>query len=435
MTLREQRAQLITEDQIKKIAALLTTKSPSLVLAGPSVEGHEQGYSASASIMLLNILLGNVNQTIESQGEFPFSRLQAKSGGTGDLLSFTEDAKAKKLDVVFLHGCNPAYSAPDAIAIDKALNNIALKVAIAQFPDETTELADIVLPVASYLEDWGTHVAAYQATQSVISMQQPLMEKINEGSRGLGEILISLIKQTDNRSFDQYKDYYGYLRHAHAAMPKSLKSEANDDVSWNAALQKGIIKIPSKNKLIKPKVATFTSPELQHKELQNNELYLIPSPRLGLWDGRHANIPWLQEAPDQLSKLVWDSWAELHPETAAKLGIKSGDIVKISSKHAELKVQAVLIKSIHKDAIAVPLGQGHTHYGRYASGIGVNPLKLLSPIKEQKTGELAMYATQVSISKTNQNNTIVKLGATDTQMGRKMVVTIPVEQLKRTEGS
>ena len=74
--------------------------------------------------------------------------------------------------------------------------------------------------------------------------------------------------------------------------------------------------------------------------------------------------------------------------------------------------------------IAVPQGQGHTEYGRYARGIGGNPLRILDIKKEKKTGELAMYATRVKIEKTTGSGTIVRLGATDFQHGRQFVRTV-----------
>jgi molybdopterin-containing oxidoreductase family iron-sulfur binding subunit len=161
----------------------------------------------------------------------------------------------------------------------------------------------------------------------------------------------------------------------------------------------------------------------------------VPSVRLGLWDGRHANLPWLQEAPDQIAKVVWDSWAEIHPSTAKKLGIEQGSIITVGSKHGEVTLKAVLLKGVHPDVVAMPMGQGHAEYGRYAKGLGVNPLKILAPEQEQKTGELAMYSTNVKITNTGKKDVVVKIGSTDTQMGRKMVGTVPVEQVRRTEGA
>lgn len=421
-------------EQLKKLAGLLARKKTPLVLAGAPVEGQVNGYEAVAAIMTLNVLLGSVGKTIESPGAFPFAQLAARNGNTGDLLSFVEAAKAKKLDVVFFHGTNPAYSAPSAAGFDAALKNIGLKVALSQFDDETTAMADVVLPAASYLEDWGTHVATQQPDQGLIGMQQPLMEKLYENTKGLGDVLLALLKQAGQQEYSQYADYYAYLRHSFDAMPASFKTDpASNENSWNSALQNGVINVETTDQPLAVSSVKLTAPSMAAADSEY-PLHLVPSARLGIWDGRHANLPWLQEAPDQISKVVWDSWAELHPNTAKKLGIKAGNIIKVQSKDGEVKLKAILLKSTHPDVIAVPMGQGHTQYGRYATGLGVNPLKMLSVNKDSKTGELAMFATRVKVSKTGDKDVVVKMGSSDTQMGRKFVVTIPVDQLRRTEG-
>jgi molybdopterin-containing oxidoreductase family iron-sulfur binding subunit len=425
----------VDAERIKRVAQLLNERSPSLVLAGAPVEGQTDGYAATAAIMLLNQLLGNIGETIESPGAFAFAQLEAKTGGTADLLAFAQDAQDKKLDVAFFYGANPVYSAPAALGLDDALKNIGLKVAISQFMDETTAAADVILPAASYLEDWGTHVPAYHPAQPAISMQQPLMERLYETTRGFGDVLLALLQNKNKDQYGQYADYYAYLRHAFSAMPASYKENpASEEHSWNAVLQKGIINVQTTDEPLNASVADIEAPKAPVSDPQY-PFVLVPSVRLGLWDGRHANLPWLQEAPDQIAKVVWDSWAEIHPSTAKKLGIEQGSIIKVSSKHGELTLKAVLLKGVHPDVVAIPMGQGHIEYGRYAKGLGVNPLKILAPAQEQKTGELAMYATNVKIANTGEKDEIVKIGSTDTQMGRKLVGTVPVEQVRRTEGA
>jgi molybdopterin-containing oxidoreductase family iron-sulfur binding subunit len=266
-------------------------------------------------------------------------------------------------------------------------------------------------------------------------MQQPLMERLYETTRGFGDVLLALLQNKNKDQYGQYADYYAYLRHAFSAMPASYKENpASEEHSWNAVLQKGIINVQTTDEPLNASVADIEAPKAPVSDPQY-PFVLVPSVRLGLWDGRHANLPWLQEAPDQIAKVVWDSWAEIHPSTAKKLGIEQGSIIKVSSKHGELTLKAVLLKGVHPDVVAIPMGQGHIEYGRYAKGLGVNPLKILAPAQEQKTGELAMYATNVKIANTGEKDEIVKIGSTDTQMGRKLVGTVPVEQVRRTEGA
>jgi len=419
--------------RIQRVAALLQERSPSLVLAGASVEGHTYGYASTAAVMMLNHILGNVGKTIEPGAKVPFPQLVAKRGGTADLAAFAEAAKGQQLDAVIFYGSNPLYTAPTSLGLKDGLANIDFKVAIAQFPDETAMAADLVLPVASYLEDWGTQVPAFLGEEAAIQLQQPLMERLYADTRGFGDIALTLLKQRKAADFDKFEDYYAYLRNAFAALPASVKGGASDDAFWNGALQAGVVKLPADSAALKSSVVSFVDP----RAADDAGLTLVPSPRMGLWDGRHANLPWLQEAPDQISKVVWDSWAEIHPETAQKNGISQGDLISISSGHGEIKTRAVLMKSVHRDAVAVPLGQGHEAHGRYAEGIGANPLKILDPARDAKTGELAMYATKVSIKRVAgpEQFGLVKAGGSDSQAGRKLVVTVPVEQLRRTEGA
>ncbi|NOX77020.1 MAG: molybdopterin-dependent oxidoreductase [Gammaproteobacteria bacterium] len=424
--------------RIQRVAQLLTERSPSLVLAGATVEGHAHGYDSVAAVMMLNHILGNVGKTIESSGNFPFPQLMAKQGNTSDLVEFAAAASGKKLDAVIFSGSNPVYSAPAALNLSDAIGNIGFKVAISQFMDETTALADLVLPAASYLEDWGTQVPATQAERSAIYVQQPLMEPLHPDTRGLGDIILTLLKQRKTAEYGQFDDYYAYLRNAFAAMPAAVKKNTkNNNEFWDAALQTGVINLDVPAKKLKSTVVSFAEPISEVGDADANGLYLLPSPRMGLLDGRHANLPWLQEAPDQISKVVWDSWAEIHPTTAAKLGIGNGDKIKISTHSGSIELHTVLLKGMHANAIAVPLGQGHDDYGRYAKGLGVNPLKILDATRETKTGELAMYGTQVQVTRVAppERLGIVRLGSSDTQAGRKLVVTVPVEQLRRTEGA
>lgn len=423
--------------RIQRVTQLLTERSPSLVLAGAQVEGQAHGYASTAAVMLLNHILGNVGKTIESAGNFPFPQLTAKQGGTADLLAFAADAKAQKLDAAIFYGTNPIFSAPATVGMHEAMSNIGFKVAIAQFEDETTMAADLVLPVDSYLEDWGTQVPANQAESNAIHVQQPLMERLHEQTKGLGDILLSLLKLRKKDEYAQFEDYYAYLRNAFAAMPADVKKSAkNNNEFWNSALQSGVIAVKSGARRLQSTVVSFAAPVT---ESEADGLTLIPSARMGLLDGRHANLPWLQEAPDHISKVVWDSWAEMHPDTAASMGIENLDLVRVTSAQGSVDLRVVLLKGVHRDAVAIPLGQGHEAYGRYAKGLGVNPLSILDATSDSKTGELAMFSTRVTVKKMGEADSlsIVRMGtgSGDSQAGRKLVGTVSVEQLKRSEGA
>ncbi len=427
-----QRITGVAGDRIVKVAAWLNSQSPSLVLAGGSAEGQAHGYDTAAAVMLLNIILGNIGRTIVSSGDLPFAQMEAKSGNTAGLLALADTLDKGGLDAVFVYNTNPVYTAPSHLNLAEKLSAVPFKVVFAQFPDETAMRADVVLPIHSPYEDWGTHVAGYYGNQ--ISIQQPLMEPLNPTTRGFGDLLLGMLKMRGVAGYADFEDYYGYIRQAVAALPAEMKADAgSEDKYWQQVLQRGLIPVQRKPRSLTAKAIAVSLPD--YAQDSEYPYHLVPSPRLGMWDGRYANIPWLQEAPDQISKVVWDSWAEMHPLTAQKLGVMEGDVIKITSDQGAIEAAVYIYKGIHPDAIAVPLGQGHEkEFSRYAKDRGVNPLKILSPVREAKTGELALYGTRVKLAKAGRNEALVKLGGTDQQMGRKLVATVTADVFRRTEG-
>ena len=85
-----------------------------------------------------------------------------------------------------------------------------------------------------------------------------------------------------------------------------------------------------------------------------------------LGDGRGANKPWLQELPDPVTKIAWQSWVEIHPITAKRLGIKDGDHLTVETAAGEVTAPAYIYMGVRPDTVAIALGHGHTAYGRYA---------------------------------------------------------------------
>ena len=119
-----------------------------------------------------------------------------------------------------------------------------------------------------------------------------------------------------------------------------------------------------------------TSIAFQVPSLGGSGLALIPAPSIFHLDGRGANKPWLQETPHPISQIVWDSWVEIHPDTAKKLGIAERSVVELSNSQGSLQATVYLSYTIHRDAVAIPIGQGHTASGIVADGFGVNVLDL-----------------------------------------------------------
>jgi len=436
----------VTVAYIERLTKALRTHRPSLVLVGGPAEGGEQGGQHVAAGLLLNQLLGNIGTTLTAAAE-PCSELRGLAGNSARLRALTENLAS--LDTLFMFGSNPVYSAPGSLGFAEALQQVPHKVVFCEQPDETAMAADLVIPVRSSLEDWGTRIPAYSPEPGMLQFQQPVMRPLHPQQPGTGDLFLRFVKQLDDR-FEQWDDFYAYLHHNVIQLREAVEAEGDpvydlppllqppslqpptprqalseeelDRLFWEAVVARGQLKLPTLAASLQLDLAPIT---LQTPADDTDyPFHLIPSPRLGLYDGRHANLPWLQEVPDQLTTVVWDSWAEIHPETADALGVSEGDELDISSAHGSLRVKVVVFPGIHPEAIAVPLGQGHS-VGRYAKGIGVNPFTILAPSFEPASGELALYATRVKVRSTGQHETVVKLAPTDSQHKRRLVRTVP----------
>jgi anaerobic selenocysteine-containing dehydrogenase len=134
-------------------------------------------------------------------------------------------------------------------------------------------------------------------------------------------------------------------------------------------------------------------------DAQQYPLHFMPYASSAFLDGSLAHLPWLQEMPDPLTSAMWSSWVEINPATAEKMGIQQGDVVEVSSSQGSVRTAAMMTPGIAPDIVAMPVGQGHSTFTRYASKRGENPIELIAPVTEPTTGALAWAATRVKIAK------------------------------------
>jgi anaerobic selenocysteine-containing dehydrogenase len=421
----------VSFDQINRLAKLLKDRTPSLILAGGAAEGYAHGTQNAMAIALLNHVLGNVGKTVEAAASVPFSQLAPVAGNRSALTALNSGLASGKYKVVFTHATNPVYSAPAVTKFAENFGKAGFKVSFARYLDETALAADLVLPLDSAMEEWATVVPEYMAAPegkadyAHMSVRQPLMERLYPDTRSVGDILLALLKQSKPDEYKGFEDFYSYLQNAVVKNKAALGgADSGDDKFWNDTLGNTIVALKgvAGNVSAKPTVSGFALPAPVTAD-SGYPLRLIPSISHTMRDGRNANEPWLQESPDPMTTIVWDSWVEIHPKTAAKLGIVEGDIVEVASRSGSIMSQAYLFPGIHPDAVSVPMGYGHTAMGRYAKGVGANVFAMLDPVYDKDTGELALHETSVKLSKTGERIVIVKEEGPNggSQLGRKKI--------------
>ncbi len=85
-------------------------------------------------------------------------------------------------------------------------------------------------------------------------------------------------------------------------------------------------------------------------------------------EGRSQNTVWFQEFKKvDAGDVSWDDVIKIHPIDGAKLGIKTGDKVKVSSISGSIVVKARLWEGVRPGTVAKAYGQGHWAYGRVAA--------------------------------------------------------------------
>ena len=146
-------------------------------------------------------------------------------------------------------------------------------------------------------------------------------------------------------------------------------------------------------------------------------LHLQPYFTVQFYDGRGANHPWMQELPDPASSAMWGLPVEVDPQTAAKLGIRTGDLVRVISPHGEMEAPAFVHPAAAPGVVSMGIGQGHGHYGRYASNRGANPLSILGLVWEPVTGALAYGATRVRLMRLPGRGNLIQFSPQDREQG------------------
>lgn len=85
-------------------------------------------------------------------------------------------------------------------------------------------------------------------------------------------------------------------------------------------------------------------------------------------EGRSQNISWYYQFKKvDVGDESWEDVVKINPEDGRKLGVKTGDMVKLTSITGNITVKAKLWEGVRPGTIAKCYGQGHWAYGRMAA--------------------------------------------------------------------
>jgi molybdopterin-containing oxidoreductase family iron-sulfur binding subunit len=399
----------LTAEVIRQAAREFAAASPSLAVAGGIGAQSRGAVGACAAVNILNYVAGNVGRTVRFGAGLP-----AGDGHAG-LSGLLRDLEAGRVGVLLVHDANPVYAVPRSAGVAAAIGKAAFKVSTALVLDETAALADLLLPASHALERWDD----LRPRAGVEGLMQPAMMPLHD-TRAAGDILLGAAKAQGGEAAAALPaaDWQAHLKAAWTA------GAANPEQAWREALARGgrYSDAPVEAVSLAPTAgqAGAAVPAFDG----DGEFTLIAYPTSMLHDGRGANRPWLLENPDPVTKITWQSWVELHPETAEELDVREGEILRVESPYGAVEAPAYLYAGLRRDMVAMPLGLGHTEYGRYAKGRGVNALDLLGA--PGGAAFVSYASTRVRLVKANRYQKLAKTEGTPRQLGRGIAEAMPL---------
>ncbi len=420
----------VPESTITRLAEAFVDTDASLAIGGGAAGNHSNGVDTLVAVNALNYLAGNIG----TEGGLLFN--PQPSGQVSSphhasyrsMLEFAEAARQGEIDVLIINGTNPVFNLPSAAEFTEALAEIPLIVSLSSFLDETTALADVILPSHTYLESWGDDFPEPGIGFSVGAISQPVVSPLYN-TRGTGDIILALAQRMGVSDAMPWNTMEEYLKYGWGQIFQrgDIETKAQGfEAFWRSVLQAGVWGETTGGNAsftLDPNVIAsigVQAPEFSGA-VEDYPFILHPYLSHNFHDGRGANLPWMQELPDPMTSVVYGSWVEMNPGTAAQMGLIEGDLVDIKSPNGTLRAPVYIYPAIMPDVVAMPIGQGHSEYGRYAKDRGVNPIEILSPQQEAVTGNLASSATRVNIIPTGRHVNLVKTSGKSRELGRNIV--------------
>ncbi|MDO9299991.1 MAG: molybdopterin-dependent oxidoreductase, partial [Anaerolineales bacterium] len=395
-------------ETLEHLAEMFANSTGALAIPGGVALGQSNGLAVAEAVLALNAIADNFGKPggVFFSALAPNQKEYQRSASVKEMQEFAQKMADGKFKVLFVHGVNPLFELPAALDFKNALKGVEQVISFATFPDETALESDYVFPDHHSLESWGYQRVSTGSDQSALSGSQPVVSPYYN-TRATADVLIAAAQLAGGKfaSALPFKDEVEFLHSKVAPLMSEADSffSAPDINTFMAYFQQfgGWWKTTDARTI--PNTADALNRNLKATEAEfvgEGEFFFVPfvSPTLA---EAGANKPWLQELPDPTTTVMWNTWVEINPATAEELGLVDDDVVKIISEAGELEVPVYRYPAIRPDTVAIPFGQGHTAYGRYAEGRGVNPTDLIGQ-HFNEAGDLAFAGMKVKIEKTGK---------------------------------
>jgi MoCo/4Fe-4S cofactor protein with predicted Tat translocation signal len=366
------------------------------------VAGEHQPPAVHALAHAINQRLGNYGQTVictEPIEAEPADQMAS-------LKELTADLAAGRVQTLLILGGNPVYNAPADLGFGEALEKAELRIHLSLYEDETSALCHWHLPETHPLEAWGD-ARAYDGTVTIL---QPLIEPLYAGRSALE--VVSIFAGRPSRSGEEIvREYW-----------RAHSGAADFERWWRTALHDGLVRgsqSPAKSVSLRPDALDRLPAPAAEAAL---EVALRPDPTV--WDGRFANLAWLQELPKPVTKLTWDNAVLISPATARRLELTSGDVVELRTGERSVRAPVWVLPGHADECLTVHLGYGRARAGKVATGIGFNAYRL-------QTSETPWCVAGVEVRRTGERYALASTQHHHNMEGRRLVREATLEEYRR----
>lgn len=397
-------------ENVAKIASwLLENKGKSLVVAGGLATQTAWSKDLQVAVNLLNSVLDNDGNTVDYKNSFAGNQATA-----ADLTELIEKLKAGQIKTLIIHRNNPLYSLPASSGFADAMKKAEMVLYTGDRNDETGLFCDYLIPDNHPMEAWNDS----EAVAGMFAIQQPTIRPLYDTrSFQLSLMTWAYLAEKGPKRLTVNETYYDYLREYWKTeiFPKHGKGQSFD-AFWDAALQAGVVDGSAKSSGGARSIRTESFVGIKRPKGESMELVMTKSLVMG--EGNMANVSWLQELPDPVTKIVWDNYASISMASAQKLGVKQGQILEVKLGDKKMRLPANIQPGLHDEVLVVKTGYGRTQAGKVGNNIGVN----VSDFMVLGKAGFVSSGSALEVRNTKENYILANPQGHHSMEGRKIVV-------------
>jgi len=366
----------IAAASIEELAHQLWDTRPVAVVVDERSLSFSNGVDTGRAALALSALLGGIEDTLRIAPAAPLAPWPPVATGV------TASSPPAEPTIALLYHANPASARPQPRRWREALAKVPLVVSFSPFLDETVmHCAHLVLPDHTYLERFDVAVPAPGLPRAVVGMRRPVVAPLHE-TRATGDVVIDLAHRLGGAIAAAFpwptaKDAFEErLLGLHAAARGTLV-EASPRAFLDQLAELGFWAEAdtAPPRPVDVELPAAWSPPSWDGDPARFPLALLAYRPLGYAEGSGANQPWLRTLRTRPGLADWTLAASVSPHDLP--GVKTGDLVRVTSPHGSLVLPAHVDPRIAPGCVAIPTGGGHDAFGRWARGFGVNVMELL----------------------------------------------------------